>query len=300
MSIAVDFASEKEAAYQRVFGRSPLLSSLNANWQGIYLAHDYLLAGESPEVSAKQHGVAIFTHTDAAIQVERVLDGQFRQEQVAPGNILVTPADITHWARWYGAGGVILLGFDASVLAQASYDVIDPDRAELLPHFTTPDPLIQQMGLALKTVLEQSASGSRLYAETMMNALIMHLLQHYSARSPQWRDNSDGLSRSQWRQVKDYIQAHLDRDLGLEELAAVTQISSHYFCQLFKQTTGMTPHQYVIRCRIQRAKMLLRHTNQSIASIAKQVGFADQSHLTRHFKRCVGVTPKVFLQQCKP
>ena len=74
-------------------------------------------------------------------------------------------------------------------------------------------------------------------------------------------------------------------------------MSPHYFSQLFKESTGITPHQYVIRCRIDRAKDLLKQGKLSIAEIAKEVGFVDQSHLHRHFKRLVGVTPKLFFKQ---
>ncbi|MGB6016783.1 MAG: helix-turn-helix transcriptional regulator, partial [Nodosilinea sp.] len=68
-------------------------------------------------------------------------------------------------------------------------------------------------------------------------------------------------------------------------------MSAHYFSQLFKQSTGFAPHQYVIRCRVERAKTLLAQPHTPIADIAYQVGFAHQSHLNRHFKRLVGVTP---------
>ena len=74
-------------------------------------------------------------------------------------------------------------------------------------------------------------------------------------------------------------------------------MSPTYFSRLFKETTGITPHQYVIRCRIDRAKNLLQQGKLSIAEIAKEVGFVDQSHLHRHFKRLVGVTPKKYLQE---
>jgi AraC family transcriptional regulator len=110
------------------------------------------------------------------------------------------------------------------------------------------------MGLALKRVLESEGKASRLYAETMCNALIVHLLQHYSSHPPRLREVRGGLPRHKLQQVIDYIQAHLERDLGIHELAQVVQISPHYFSRLFKQSTGFTPHQYVIRCRVYRAK----------------------------------------------
>ncbi|MEL6166985.1 MAG: AraC family transcriptional regulator, partial [Cyanobacteria bacterium J06628_3] len=90
---------------------------------------------------------------------------------------------------------------------------------------------------------------------------------------------------------------YLDSDLSLNQLASSVQMSPHYFSRLFKETTGFTPHQYVINCRVKRAKELLKQGKLSIAEIAKEVGFVDQSHLHRYFKRKVGITPKQFSQQ---
>ncbi len=72
-------------------------------------------------------------------------------------------------------------------------------------------------------------------------------------------------------------------------------MSPYYFLRLFKQSMGITPHQYILQRRIEKAKFLLQH-GESIAEIAIKVGFCDQSHLTQYFKRIVGVTPKKFLQ----
>lgn len=296
-SLKIDFSKENVAGYQRVFSRSPLLTNLSAEWNGVYFAYDYQPPGEIPEVAATQHGVAIFTDVPIPIQVDRMLDGRFRHEQVVQGDILVTPANIGARAQWDTEGGVICLGFEPSVFAHAMYEVLDPDCIQLVPHFATPDPLVYQIGLALKTALENQGAGSRLYAESMANALIIHLLQHYSAKPPSLRDYyAGGLPKHKFRQVVDYIHEHLDLDLGLEELATVVQMSSHYFCQQFKQSTGMTPHQYVIRCRVERAKELLLQAELAIADIARSVGFVDPRHLTRHFKRLMGITPKTFRQ----
>ncbi|MBE9166987.1 helix-turn-helix transcriptional regulator [Pleurocapsales cyanobacterium LEGE 06147] len=87
------------------------------------------------------------------------------------------------------------------------------------------------------------------------------------------------------------------RNFGLSDLAAIAQISPNYFAIQFKRATGMAPHQYLIRQRIERSKELLVRENLPIAEVAYQVGFAHQSHFTRHFKRLVGVTPKQFLMQ---
>ena len=74
-------------------------------------------------------------------------------------------------------------------------------------------------------------------------------------------------------------------------------MSRFYFCRLFKQSTGITLYQYLIKCRTERAKALLLQGNLSIADVALAVGFSNQSHFTKHFKRLVGVTPKKFSDQ---
>ena len=100
------------------------------------------------------------------------------------------------------------------------------------------------------------------------------------------------LTRNQWQQVSNYINTHLDRELSLVEIAQVINISPTYFASLFKHATGISPHQYVIQKRVERAKVLLSKTDLAIANIALQVGFSSQSHLNQQFKRFTGMTPK--------
>ncbi len=93
----------------------------------------------------------------------------------------------------------------------------------------------------------------------------------------------------------DYINDNLGHELSLKELAAIAQISQYHFCRAFKQMTGLSPHQYLIQQRVERAKQLLQTGEMSIGAVAIACGFAHQSHLHRHFKRLTGVTPKTFL-----
>jgi AraC family transcriptional regulator len=77
-------------------------------------------------------------------------------------------------------------------------------------------------------------------------------------------------------------------------MAGVLNLSQYHFCRLFKQSTGITPHQYLTRCRIDRAKQLLLKTELTITEVAFEVGFTNHSSFTRLFRQYVGVTPKVF------
>ena len=103
-----------------------------------------------------------------------------------------------------------------------------------------------------------------------------------------------GLTLSKLQRTTAYIQAHLEHTLSLVELAAVTQTSPTHFAHLFKQATGQTPRQYVIRCRMERAKHLLTGTTLPLHEIGARVGYADHSHFTALFRRYVATTPKAY------
>jgi AraC family transcriptional regulator len=293
--LVVDFVKEKEAGYQRIFQRSPLLSSVAAQWDDSLVAYDQFLPGQTPEICSKQHGIGIFIDLPEPAPAERTLDGQRQQEWVAQGDFVLVPADV--WQQTYADrnAGAIVLSFEPQAIDRN----LEGTSIDLIPHFATRDPLVHQIGLALKRALEDAGPISRLYAETMTTALIVHLAQYYSAQPFTLPSYKGGLAQAKLQQVVDYIQVYLDRDLSLKELAAIAQISPHYFSQLFKQSTGLSPHQYVIRCRIERAQTLLKQSKLSLAEIAEIVGFVDQSHLHRHFKRLMGVTPKTFRQSLK-
>jgi AraC family transcriptional regulator len=103
------------------------------------------------------------------------------------------------------------------------------------------------------------------------------------------------LAKDKLRAVLAYIHENLDGDLPLVHLAGVAHVSPYHFARLFKNSTGLPPHQYVITRRIERAKELLRERNIiPLAEVAVETGFANQSHFTHHFKRLVGVTPRLF------
>lgn len=296
-SLNIDFSKQKEEGYRRVYGQNPLLTNPGNSWDGVYLAYDYQPPYETPEVFAPQIGVAIFTEVSENTSYEQTINGRFYSKQICPGDVVITPANIGTRARWNKSLNVIFLGFEPIIFNRTIYESLDIDKIELVPQFAISDPLIYQIGLTLKSTLENHGAGSRLYAETMANALAVHLLQHYSTRKPKEKNYQDGLPRHKLQLVIDYIHAHIDKNIGLTELAALVKMSPNYFLQLFKQSTGITPHKFVIRTRIERAKELLLLEKMNIAQIAQYVGFANQSHLNLHFKRLVGVTPKQFQQK---
>lgn len=97
-----------------------------------------------------------------------------------------------------------------------------------------------------------------------------------------------------YRKVTDFMQSHLAEKISLAMIATELGMSQYHFCRLFKQTTGTTPHQYLIQLRLERAKHLLKNTKLTINEIADECGFANPSHLAKHLRRDTGLSPKRF------
>ena len=103
-----------------------------------------------------------------------------------------------------------------------------------------------------------------------------------------------GLPEGKVRRVTAYIEINLHRELRLEELAAVTHMSPYHFARLFKRATGISPHRFVVRRRIDAATALLTESTSSISSIARVVGFRTASHFATTVRRMTGMTPSAY------
>lgn len=292
-TLAVDFTKAKDVL--QILPNGSLLTSHGAQWDGIHLEYYRHPPYEIPENSPKQHLILINIKIPPSTHYEQALDGRASSDELRQGEVIVIPANVSHWARWDAEHDYITLSLDPGVFNRYAVQLVEADAIELVPHLATADPLIYGLGLALKTELESERLGGRLYTDSLTTTLFTHLLRHYCARKNSIPAYIGGLPKSQLRQILEYIHDHLEQDLTLAELAAVVRMSPNYFASLFKQSIGLTPHQYVIQCRVEAAKHLLRQGELTIAEIADSLGFAHQSHFNHHFKKLVGVTPKRFL-----
>lgn len=277
----------------------PLLSSKPKGWNGITVEYHHHIANEVISPPLAHHLITL--NCGLPYRLVQRLDGQIYEGEIAKGDIILTPDNRPTEYFWDKEVDVLHLCLEPALIAKVAVEAIEVDaaRIEVLNRFAVADLQIQQLGHLLLTELEAERLGNRLYAESLANALAVHLIREYSTIQKTVRHYSGGLSKAKLQQAIAYIQEHLNQGLSLDKIATEVSISAYHFSRLFKQSTGLAPHQYQIRCQVERAKELLQAGEMTIADIATQVGFYDQSHLSRHFKRIVGVSPKVIQQDRK-
>jgi AraC family transcriptional regulator len=296
-SITINAASDESVL--KILPRPAALSSQTLSWKGIQLAyHQHAHEFETPEHCFPQHFITIHRNQSPIIK-ERVVDGHFQSDRFRDGDICLTPATTPVSVRLHDTCEVMHLYLEPALIAQLMIEVADVDSLELIPQFKLNDSLIYQVGIALNAKLEGNGLCDRLYTESMAMAISAHLIHYYSTQKLKIHNYPNGLSKDRLQQAEEYIHEHLEQNLSVTAIAQILQMSPYYFSRLFKQSTGLSPHQYLLKCRVEHAKKLLKTTNLSIATIATQAGFVDQSHFARHFKRQVGILPSQFRTHSK-
>lgn len=203
------------------------------------------------------------------------------------------PVEMPYETHWQCRAEILILCLQPQLMATLAEELVVGDRIEIAEHWTANDLLIQQLGLELRTEL-QNGSPVPLYVDAFATVLATHLLRQYSTAKQRSLKSFEKLSNTQLDHVATYINENLESALSLAELAQVANMNLYRFARAFKQSIGVSPHQYVMKQRIERAKFLLANTNLTLQDIGYQLGFSSQSHFTTAFRQAVGMTPKAF------
>lgn len=170
-------------------------------------------------------------------------------------------------------------------------------RVELREGSGLHDPLLHAVSLALALAHAPATGLDHLYADTAAQLLAVHLLRRYGVFAPPPPNHRGQLPAPRLRAVRDYVRAHLSENIRLEELAALAFLSPYHFCRVFKRTTGLTPQQFVIRQRMERAVELLGRPGLSGKEVSAAVGYASYSHFAQLFLRHTNQLPVNFLKR---
>lgn len=270
-------------------------------WDGVEAMRFRPASGEISVPALSNHLIVL--HLGRPVDVAQKADGgRFREKLVGRGDSAVVPAGLASEWRWGGWGegeaDSLHLYLGPALIREAAEGAgVDPDGVEIVGGLVPRDPQIERIGLSFLPEIESGGlPGGGLYAESLARALAVHLLREHSslglsARGKVSRVPGSGLSKRALKRATDYVGGSLSRDLALKDIARAANISPYHFSRLFKESTGLSPHQYVIRERVQRARELLTGTDLPLHEVAEVAGFADQSHMGRHLKRLLGVSP---------
>jgi AraC family transcriptional regulator len=262
---------------------SPVVSKRAASWDGLRLEHFHFRAGELPEHSHREH---LITFSPAG--------GCRGARDETAESVCVIPSGQSFSARLKRDSEQLAIYLDPSLVLRAADEAdVHGASGEVVAGFSPHDPVLRSVGLALLAELEMGGPGGRLYAESLANLLAVHLLRHYTAVGAGQRFKG-GLSGRRLRLVMAFIEDNYESDLSLAELAQVGGMSTFHFAREFKRTTGTTPHQYLIKFRVERAKALLTQSELPLVEVSARAGFSHQSHFTRLFRRLTGTTPLAF------
>jgi AraC family transcriptional regulator len=258
---------------------------------------------------SKQHLLLVCL---SGARISRESAGERVEHDTVPGFVTLLPAGTPISWSWKTRISCSILTLDPAFVERVAQQVfgLSPGHFRFVLTERSSDPAIANIVGVLAREVVRGERGSRLYAESLANILAVHLLRHYA----QCADGQDleacsisvegdvqpgPAQASHPRAVSEalrFIHENYSSELSLNEIAKAVNLSPFHVARLFKQSLGVSPHQYLIQLRVDSARSLLSAGSgeRSLAEIASAVGFADQSHLTRHFKRLVGVTPRQF------
>lgn len=268
--------------------------SSGAAWKGASLneVHGPPI-GEIPEGYFLNHVLSLNTSARPTTDV-RLASSRWQSVVASPMVLEFVPAGMPFAVRWRKRSDAITLDITPAFVARVLGSET-PHGSGLQFWSTTDDVLLTQTVLALAEDVRAGLPSGPLYGECLGAALVARVAR----KSPGLHERqarSKGMPPKMLRTILDDIDANLEGDLSLDRLAGLAGLSLDGFIRLFKQSTGVPPHQYVLRKRVERAQALLGNPALPLTDVALRAGFADQSHFSRMFHRLTGLAPRQYRQ----
>lgn len=269
----------------------PYISRQAAEWPGLMRVHRaHVHAGKMLEHVNDFHEVSIILNGALKTHKSSSLGRQIVTANRGP-NVCVTPAGQPVSAEWSGRLDHLGMFLNPRFVSQTAAENGFSPNVEFVEVYTKQDTVIQNLGLAL---LETSDIANRLVSDSLMHTLTLHLLANYTLADRKPVVASGGLPGYRLNRVIEFIDANLENDVSLSDLAAVADLSSFHFSRAFRKSTGKSPQQYVMHRRLEHAKVLLARPELPIVEVSLRTGFKNQSHFTSWFRKYTNFTPKLW------
>jgi AraC family transcriptional regulator len=272
----------------------PRLTSSDSPWKGIVLERHTVGSVEVPE---HDHGsLCMHLQLRGDVEMEWWSEGRNAIEQPRAGSMILLPEGTRDRLRWEGTSERLIVSVTPAVMKRAAEEAGLNASPHIAMQWHLHDEGLRALLAEMGREAEAGWPAGSLYGDLLGMSLAHTLLRRHAALPIELKAVRGGIPLARLRRVLEFIEAHMHTDVRLEQLAAEAELSPFHFARLFRETTGITPHQYVLERRIERAKLLLRLKQMPIAEIAQQSGFSSATNFVRSFRSRVGVTPGEWLR----
>jgi AraC family transcriptional regulator len=208
----------------------------------------------------------------------------------ASGDLILARRNTEEWVRWISEAEMLVLELSDAALQHIA-DATGTNKVEIqgTPHLED-----QRIVSLVEAVEAEQASGfpsGRIFLDSVATALASALMQTRGILRKALKPSTAALSSFQLRKVTERIYGHIDQDLSVADLAEAAGLSTAYFSEAFRKSTGCPPHQFLLRARVERAKELLRTSDKTVTEIALACGFQSSQQLAKVFGRLLKATP---------
>lgn len=273
-----------------------ITSSKDLGWESI-VVKEYLLPPTQHFCPGfPQHDLFLCLST-RPYRIHQVMGEQNYVGIYSKGDFSIVPAGTKGQYRTEGTDHFLQIEIEPEFLLKVARETgkIDGKNLQLIPKFKERNSNIEQIIMMLHCeLLRGSDYTSQFYIESLTNALVVNLLRDYTVQKKDLSLESVGLSDSKLLNVTNYINDNIAAEIKLSDLAALAGISQFHFSRLFKKSVGISPIQYLIKQRIERAKLLLKNSELSVTEIALSCGFNSHSHLGKYFRQLTGFSPSEY------
>jgi AraC family transcriptional regulator len=213
---------------------------------------------------------------------------------VAAGQVVFCPRKERHNIRWNEGISVLSIRIPDSAFMEAAHERLADRSLEIVSRHPVTDDRLTHLLFALDAERARGYPAGKLFVDCIETALANILITSFNTFAPRSIHGKGGMAPHVLRRVVEFMHANMDKQIGLKDLAGCAGLSLSHFSLQFRASTNQSPHQYMLRLRVERSKELLTDSRLSVLDVGLEVGFRNQQHFATVFRNSVGVPPSVY------